>query len=450
MYMHGLETEEAKVHSPDELLPCGPPEHQKKQTVGRHLRLYLLMATAVVLAIVIGGMIVSARRRAKSEGSSGRAQQQRPVNGPSDQIVASATQLRQISVEPVSEATVTADRETTGKVSFNEDRLTPVFTPYAGRALEVNASKGDSVRSGTTLMVIESADLVAAQNDLSAARADQTRARIARQSAEVASQRANRLHEHEAVATKDVQLAEQDLARASADENRADAAVTVAINRLALFGKSPEEIAHLGTGTGGPSAPYVIDRRVTIKAPISGTIVDRKIGPGQYIKPDAPDPLFLISDLSTVWVVADVFESDLLQLRNRAPVEIHIDAYPARTFPAQVSFISPSVDPATHTVRVRCLVHNADGALKPDMFARIRIHSAAEERVAVVPAAAVISEGDRSVVFLEQEPGRFCRREIHIDRQVNGLLVVRNGLRSGDRIVTRGALLLNEVSKPEG
>jgi cobalt-zinc-cadmium efflux system membrane fusion protein len=189
---------------------------------------------------------------------------------------------------------------------------------------------------------------------------------------------------------------------------------------------------------------------VTIKAPISGTIVDRKIGPGQYIKADAPDPLFLISDLSTVWVVADVFESDLLQLRNRAPVEIHIDAYPGRTFPAQVSFISPSVDPATHTVRVRCLVHNADGALKPDMFARIRIRSAAEERVAVVPAAAVISEGDRSVVFLEQEPGRFCRREIHVDRKANGLLVVRDGLRSGDRIVTRGALLLNEVSKPEG
>jgi cobalt-zinc-cadmium efflux system membrane fusion protein len=149
----------------------------------------------------------------------------------------------------VSEAAVTADRETTGRVSFNEDRLTPVFTPYAGRALEVNASKGDSVRSGTTLMVIESADLVAAQNDLSAARADQTRARIARQAAEVASQRADRLHEHEAVATKDVQLAEQDLARARADENRADAAVTVAINRLAFLGKSPEEIAQLGTGT---------------------------------------------------------------------------------------------------------------------------------------------------------------------------------------------------------
>ena len=303
----------------------------------------------MVLALIIGGMIVSARRRAKSEGSSARTQQQRPVNQPPDQIVASATQLRQISVEPVSETTVTADRETTGKVSFNEDRLTPVFTPYAGRALEVNASKGDSVRSGTTLMVIESADLVAAQNDLSAARADQTRARIARQAAEVASQRANRLHEHEAVATKDLQLAEQDLARARADENRADAAVTVAISRLALFGKSPEEIAQLGTGTGGPYAPYVIDRRVTIKAPISGTIVDRKIGPGQYIKPDAPDPLFLISDLSTVWVVADVFESDLLQLRNRAPVEIHIDAYPGRTFQHR----SPSSAPLWIRLRTR-------------------------------------------------------------------------------------------------
>ena len=431
-------------HKPDASQASSPPEYTRTRTVRPRFRLYLLTLTSLVLLLIIGGMFVSARRKALPEKSSAPKPQQKSA---SDQIVATESQLRQISVEPVSEATVTADREATGKVSFNEDRLTPVFTPYAGRALEVNASKGDSVRSGTPLLVIESPDLVAAQNDLSSARADQTRARIAREAAEIAEQRAVRLHEHEAVATKDLQMAEQDLARARADEARADAAVSVATNRLALFGKSPEEIKKLSQLGTAPGHTDLIDRRVTIRAPISGTIVDRKIGPGQYIKSDSPDPLFLISDLSTVWVVADVFESDLRGLHNKAPVEIHVDAYPNRTFPAQVSLISPSVDPATRTVRVRCLVRNSDGALKPDMFARIRIRSAAEERVAVVPPAAVVSQGDTSVVFLEQEPGKFSRREVRIARQANGLLVVREGLRPGDRVVTRGALLLNEVSK---
>src|SRR5262249_27615268 len=153
----------------------------------------------------------------------------------------------------------------------------------------------------------------------------------------------------EALATKDLQQAEADLSRAKDELRRAEAAVKFPESRLALFGKKagqPIEARNL-SGT---------DRRVAIRAPIRGAIVEGKVGSGQSIRPDMPDPLFLITDLSTVWVMADVYESYLAKIRVGQPVEITVPAYPDRRFPARVSFINPTVDSATRTVHVRCSV----------------------------------------------------------------------------------------------
>src|SRR5262249_31599279 len=265
------------------------------------------------------------------------------------------------------------------KVGFNEDRLTPVFTPYAGRILELLANKGDSVGKNQPLVVVESPDLVAAQNDLASARSDLAKAKIGLDTAETVAERARRLHEQEAIATKDLQQAEADLTRAQDEVRRAQVSLAAVENRLSLFGKDPKEIAGLGER---------VDRRVVIRAPIAGTIVDRKVGPGQYVKPDAPDPLFLISDLATLWILADVYESDVAMIHVGAPVDVVVPAYPTRAFPAHISFISPTVDPATRTVRVRCVIQNPQGLLKPDMFATIKIGAAAQQSVPVVPASA--------------------------------------------------------------
>jgi len=184
-----------------------------------------------------------------------------------------------------------------------------------------------------------------------------------------------------------------------------------------------------------------------MRAPIAGTIVDRKIGPGQYVKPDMPDPLFMISDLTTLWVLVDVFESDVAAIHLNMPVEVAVSAYPNRMFPARISFISPTVDPTTRTVRVRCLVPNPNGLLKPDMFATIKIASAGQQDVPIVPASAVVVEGNDSLVFVVDGTGRFRRRNVQVGREVEGGLIVDSGLQPGEVIATRGALLLNELSK---
>ena len=362
---------------------------------------------------------------------------------PPDVAVATDEQMRQIAVEPVAERTFDVERETTGKVAFNEERMTPVFTPYAGRVLEVSAIKGAVVRSGQPLLTIESPDLVAAENELAAARSDENKARIALDTAQTVAERARRLNEREALATKDMQQAEADLSRAKDELRRAEAAVRFVESRLALFGKNAGQLVEAGNS----SAP---DRLVVIRAPIRGTIVERKVGNGQYVKPDTPEPLFMISDLSTVWVIADVFESYLAKIRVGQSVEITVPAYPERRFPARISFINPTVDNETRMVHVRCSVPNPGGLLKPDMFASINIGAASPQPVAVVPTGAIFAKGADSFVFVEESPKRFRRRQVKPGRAINDATIIEDGLRPGERVATRGVLLINQIIESDG
>lgn len=360
-----------------------------------------------------------------------------------DLVTAEDDELKQLKIESVVERQVNIEQEVTGKVTFNEDRQTPVFTPYSGRVVEVLANKGDLVRQGQQLLVVESPELVASENDLAVARADQEKDRIALDTAQKNADRARALLEREAVAAKDVQLAEADLARAKEEVNRSDAAVAVVKNKLALFGKDAKEIAQIENQPAGN-----LDRRIIIRAPISGTIVERKVGAGQYLKPDAPDPLYLIADLSSLWVMGDVFESFLPRIHIGTPVKISVAAFPERDFLARVSFINPTVDPATRTVHVRTVVQN-NGVLKPEMFAKIKIGSTIPQTFPAVPSSAVISVNNSAAVLVEESHGRFRRREIKPAREEDGFTLIESGLKPGERVITKGVLLLNNgIGKP--
>jgi membrane fusion protein, heavy metal efflux system len=417
-------------------------DHSQEPEPPRMNKRVIFIAAALVAALVAAAVIY-------------RAQDGRPAvalraeetpaseSMPPDVAAATGEQMRQITVEPVTERMFDGERETTGKVAFNEERMTPVFTPYAGRVLEVNAIKGAVVQSGKPLLTIESPDLVAVQNDLAAARSDENKARIALDTAQKVAERARSLHEREALATKDLQQAEADLSRAQDDLRRAEAAVRFVESRLALFGKNAGQLVE-ASNSSGP------DRLVVIRAPINGTIVERKVGSGQYVKPDTPEPLFTISDLSTVWVIADVFESYLAKIHIGQSVEITVPAYPERRFPARVSFINPTVDSETRMVHVRCSVPNPAGLLKPDMFARINIGAASPQRVAVVPTGAIFTKGADSFVFVEESPKQFRRRQVKPGRAMDDATVIEEGLRPGERVATRGVLLLNEIIESDG
>lgn len=425
-----IETQEVKyeeeIHHEAEPLPI------------RHNRKLYTLIGAILLVFLLGGGGFLLKQKAASANLKATAEA-KPALAPvaPDVAVADASEQKQLTVEAVTERTYQTEGEVTGKVAFNEDNMSPVFTPYAGRIVELLASKGDVVKRGQPLLIIEAPDLVVAENDLSAARSDVDKAKLALTAAERAHERNIKLHEREAIATKDLQLTENDLLRAKEDLRRAVASVNLVESRIAFFGKDAKEIEQMKT-TGGK-----IDRRLTIRAPISGTIVERKIGPGQFIKPDLPDPMFLISDLSSVWVMADVYESNLSRIHVGAPVQVSVPAFPDRTFPARISFINPTVDAASRTVRVRCSMANPNGKFKPDMFAKIKIGATVPQSVVSVPSSAVIVQSDSSVAFIEEAPGKYRKQKVKTGKDEQGFTVIEAGLKTGDRIVTHGAMLLN-------
>lgn len=399
----------------------GPPGRPRR-------RRRLLTVGAIVLIALLGALIYWRYRSTR---------QAPPAKGvaevPPNVVFATEDQLKNLTIEPVAARDFTVDREVTGRVGFNEDRLTPVFPAYSGRVVEALATKGQFVRKGEPLLVIESPDYVEAQNNLAIARGDLDRATVNLQTAQVSAERARRLFTYEAISKKDLQSSEAALALALTELQRSRGALRVAQARLELFGKTAGAVRRLKAGA---------DRRITIASPISGTVVERQVGPGQVVKPDAPAPLFQISDLSDLWVHGDVFESDLARIRLGAPAKISVESYPNRVFPARVSFINPTVDPVTRTVHVRCRVSNPHGLLKPEMFARMTIIAAAKQSVPVIPASAVVGSGEISFVLVEEAPGRFRKRKVEIGHEVDGSVMIKSGLKIGERIVTKGAVLL--------
>jgi len=355
------------------------------------------------------------------------------ANIPKDVVFADENQLKNLTIEPVAARDFTIDREVTGKVGFNENRLTPVFPAYSGRVIQALVTKGEWVRKGQPLLVVESPDYVAAQTELAATQGDMDKAAVNLKTAEVNADRARRLFAQDAISKKDLQSGEAELALAQAELRRSMAALAVAQSKFLVFGKKPGDISRLYA---------VVDRNLTIAAPITGTVVDRQVGPGQILKPDTTTPLFQISDLSELWVHGDVFESDLPNIRLGARAEIRVESYPKRVFPARVSFINPTVDPATRTVHVRCEVSNPRGRLKPDMFATMKIIAAAKQSVPVIPVSAIVARGENSLVLVEEAPGRFRKRKVEIGHEVDGSVMINSGLKVGERIVTKGAVLL--------
>src|SRR5215475_3794909 len=249
----------------------------------------MLAAIAVIAIAFLAGLIYWRYR-----GSRQAPPQESAVHSkiPEDVVFADQDQLKNLTIEPVAARDFTIDREVTGKISFNENSLTPVFPAYSGRVIEALATKGDTVRKGQPLLIIESPDYVAAQIDLVNSRADLDKAAVNLNMAEVNVDRSRRLFAQDAISKKDLQSNESAFVLAQAELRRAMSALAVAQSKLLIFGKTPADIARLHAS---------VDRFLTIAAPIDGTVVDRQVGRGQILRTDDSKPLFQISSLSTLW-----------------------------------------------------------------------------------------------------------------------------------------------------
>ena len=308
-----------------------------------------------------------------------------------------------------------------GTVMSNAYRDTKVNALVGGIVRQVTVELGASVRRGAPLAVIFSGELADAQMKYVSMQA----------MLEADHQKLERTQKLVALGS----ASRQELEEVTAVHTGHETEVAAARQRLLLLGLSADRVAKL------ESASQVVSE-VTVSSPADGLVISRAVNPGQVI--NAGQELFVVTDLSTVWVIGDLYERDFSRVRVGSPATVTIASMPGRTLKGSVAYIDPRVDAATRTAKVRVEVPNRGGDLRLGMFVTVSFETGAAERIIVVPRAAVQTLGDRAVVYIpvNGEEGKFIERTVKLGAPIGEFVPVLDGLKAGDRVVTDGSFFL--------
>ncbi|MCU1279111.1 MAG: putative Co/Zn/Cd efflux system rane fusion protein [bacterium] len=325
-------------------------------------------------------------------------------------------------VQPAVDQDVGGAVVTSGTVTFDDLRVSHVFSPVTGRVVRIDAQPGQRVKKGQPLAVIESPDVGNAFSDLAKAHAEMT-------AAEHDYKRQKELFDAHAASQKDYEASLDNFQKAKAELSRAQ-------KKASLLARGSADS---------------VTQEYTLRAPIDGEVVMRSLSPGmevvgQYSQGNAVE-LFTVGELDHVWVVADVYEMDLGRIKKGARVTVRVVSYPNRVFEGTVDYVSGQLDPTSRTAKMRCTIANDNRDLKPAMYATVSV-SVAERKALAIPRSAMLRLGDQTVVFVQTGTApngliRFERRPVAVDEDEGGdYLPVTHGLERGEKIVTSGAILL--------
>ena len=399
-----------------------------------NLRRLVIALTAVLLTVglVAGGSRMFAQRAKPAEPS-------HTAKANSSRFLPTETEWASLTVEPAKEEVFRTELITEGKIAVNEDSSTPIFSPYAGRVIKLLVKPSDIVERGQELFIIEATDTVQALNDFATALSALNTARSKLNLAQIVEKRQNDLYAGKAVPLKDWQQAQSDLNTAQNDMRAAETAVEAAHNRLRILGRSEEQIKAF-------QDTRQISADTSIYSPIAGTVVQRKVGPGQFVNSGASDPVYVIGDLSTVWLTAFVRESEAADVRLGQELNFKVLALPGRTFKARIDYVAAAIDPSTRRLLVRATIDNKEGLFKPEMFASVTIYAGADHKSVGVPKQALIYEGERVRLWVANEDKSLELREIRTGLTNGDQVEVRANLRAGEKVVTRGSLFIDRAA----
>ena len=395
----------------------------------------LAIALAIAALVGVGGFGVSRLlvQHAKSTETTSQSKVALPRYVPTEAEWASLT------VEPVTERVFRAEHVTEGKIAVNEESSTPIFSPFAGRVIKLLVKPSDTVERGQVLFVVEATDTVQGLNDFVAALSALNSARSKLNLAQIIEKRANDLYAGKAVPLKDWQQSQNDLTTAQNDMRSAETALEAVRNRLRILGRSEDQIATF-------EQTRQISADTPIYSPIAGTVVQRKIGPGQFISSGATDPVFVIGNLSTVWLTAFVRETEAAGVAVGQDISFSLLAMPGSQFKARIDYVSAAIDPTTRRLLVRATIDNKDGAFKPEMYANVTIYSGSDRPGVGVPKQALIYEGERVRLWVAHDDKSIELREIETGLTNGDLVEVRTNLKAGEKIVTRGSLFIDRAA----
>jgi membrane fusion protein, heavy metal efflux system len=326
-------------------------------------------------------------------------------------------QMSHVQVITVATTKLTRILRLTGSVEYNAFKTTPVISQVGGPVSRILVLPGEQVKAGQPMLEVSSPDYSQLLDTYLKA-ADSYRL------ADRNYTRAQDLYQHQAIAERDLQQAESDRNQAQADLNAAEQGLKI------LGVKNPEDLAK------GPTTA-----EIPVLAPISGEVVERLVSPGQVIQAGSTQA-FTISDMSTVWVLANVYQTDLAYVHVGDDVAVQTDAYPD-TFHGKISYVSPELDPNTRTLQARIVVDNQGEKLKRDMYCTVTVTAGTVTNAIAIPDAAVLRDDENQpFVYLESGANQFGRRPVNIGESNNGETQILSGLSPGDNVVGNGSLFL--------
>jgi len=365
-------------------------------------------------------------RAAESKGSPyGAPQRSSAIPFAVQSVELSAAEFEQFKVEPAQERVFTVQREAVGNIDFNQEMSVQVFPSFQGKILSLFASIGDDVAKGAPVYTIDSPDLVQAESTLiSAAGVLTLTTRVL--------ERDKKLYEAQGIPQKEYE-------QAVSDQQAAEGALKAARDAMRIFGKTDADMDRV-------IATRKIDPVLVVPSPITGRVTARNAAPGLLVQPgNAPAP-YTLADVSTMWMLANVAETDFPFLRLGEEVNVSVKAYPGHVFHGKIIRIGESVDPTTHRVLVRSEVRDPKHELRPGMFATFVIRTGTTMRSPAVPFNGVVREGDGTMtVWVTTDRKRLVRRTVKVGLQQDGFDQILEGLKPGELVATEGALFLDNA-----
>jgi cobalt-zinc-cadmium efflux system membrane fusion protein len=328
-------------------------------------------------------------------------------------------QMAHIQVVTVEKTKLPRVLRLTGNATYNAFKTTPVFSAIGGPVNQILVAPGETVHAGQPLLTVNSPDY-------SAARSAYIKARDAFFLAEKVYNRAQDLYSHGAIAEADLQQAESGRIQAQADMQSSEDVLR------ALGLKDPEAVMKL---------PPKTTSQIPVIAPVGGDVVERLVGPGQLLLAGATQ-IFTISDMSTVWVLVNIYQSDMAYVHAGDSVEITTDSYPD-VFHGKISYIGSALDPNTRTLQARIVTNNPGKKLKKDMYVVASVQAGAIRDALLVPDAAVLRDTENEpFVYVQSGSNQFARRQVKVGESLGGHTQVTDGLKEGERVVGDGSLFL--------
>jgi cobalt-zinc-cadmium efflux system membrane fusion protein len=343
------------------------------------------------------------------------------VTGENISFPSDSPQLASLELAPV-ESRAAASTQLSGRITWNDDVTVRIFTPFAGRIRKITADIGQTVDQNAPLAEVESPDFGQAQADARKAEGDL-------KLAEHSLARLRELFAHGAAAQKDVEAAEDAQIQAEAEHSRA-------VSKIAAYGANATSL----------------DEIFVLQTPLAGIVVDKRVNPGQEIRPDQmlanipeiTDPLFVVSDPAHLWIQIDATEVDVPLLQSGCEFTFTSRAFPDEVFTGRVDKVSEFIDPNTRTIKVRGSVGNPRRLLKAEMFVNVTLPGGNTPNLSV-PAAAVFLKGEKHFVFVQEKPGQFMRQEVAVSSEQAGRVLILNGLQAGQQVVTDGCVFLQQL-----